>query len=374
MVRLTVPATSRFLSILLCLSTAAVVAGCQRGAPPEEAAADPQPENRPVPVAVAVLTSGPSRAAVRAWGTVRPLQEAVILAEVAGRVTNVEVGLGEEVRRGQLLLEIDPDLHMARTAEAEAAVQSAQAARDRAVRERERRETLFERGTVSDSELELARTQAAQAEATLSAARATVEQAKKNLSTARLMAPFEGYVASRPPDRGSTVNLGTPLITLVDIDLLRVDALVSEQDLPQVHVGSEVTVTAEAAPGRIFPGMVVAVGPQADRTTRQFPVEVEVENPPDLPLKGGVVARVEIIYESHENIPLLPVDAYLEDGEGAYFFAVRNGVATRRNFDAGPREGQWIGVLAGAAEGDTVVVVGQDRLVDGAPARVEEVR
>jgi RND family efflux transporter MFP subunit len=374
MARLPVPTAPRLLSFLLVLTTAPLVGGCQRGSPPEEAAADPQPEDRPVPVAVAVLASGPSRAAVRAWGTVRPRREATILAEVAGRITNVEVELGEEVARGRLLLEIDPDLHEARAAEAEAAVRSAQAARDRAVRELERRQALFDKGTVSDSELELARSQAAQAEATLAAARAAVEQAAKNLSIARLKATFAGYVASRPPDEGSTVNLGTPLITLVDIDRVRVDALVSEQDLPRIQVGSEVAVTAEAAPGRVFPGRVVALGPQADRATRQFPVEVEVQNPSGLPLKGGMVARVEIVYESHDDIPLLPVDAFLEDDRGDYFYLVRNGTAVRRDFERGPREGQWIGVLDGAGAGDTVVVIGQDRLGDGTLVQIEEVR
>jgi len=374
MVRQPVPAALRFLAFPLSLLLALAAAGCKGDATPDNAAADPQPGIRPVPVAVQVLSSGPIRAAVQAWGTVRPRQEAAINAEVAGRITNVKVTLGEHVSRGQLLLEIDPELHVARASEAEAAVESAQSARDRAVKELGRRQALFEKGTVSDSELELARTQAAQAEATLAAARAAEEQAKKDLSMARLTAPFEGYVASRPPDRGSTVSLGTPLITLVDIDRLRVDALLSERDLPRVGVGSEVTVTAEAAPGRTFPGTVVAVGPQADRVTRQFPVEVEVKNPPDLPLKGGMVAQVEVVYESYEDIPLLPVDAYLEDDAGAYFYEVKDGLALRRSFRPGPRRGQWIGILEGAAAGDTVVVIGQDRLTDASPVQVEETR
>jgi RND family efflux transporter MFP subunit len=335
---------------------------------------NPQNPTRPVPVAVQVLRTGQATAAVRAWGTVQPFREAAILAELTGRVTAVHVQLGDEVKAGQVLLEIDPELHAARVREAETAVASAKTAQETASKELSRREALFQRGSISDSELEAARTKAAEADASLAAAQTALEQARKNLSIARLRAPFGGHVASRPPDVGSTVSLGAPLLAVVDIGRLHIEALISEQDLPRVRVSDEATITVEGAPGRAFSGSVTAIGPQADIETRQFPVEIEVGNPPDLPLRGGMVARVEIVYESFDDLPLLPVDALIEDEEGYFFFAIRNGVAQRRSLVPGPREGQHIAVRGGAAAGDTVVVLGQDRLAQGSPVRVEEVR
>jgi multidrug efflux pump subunit AcrA (membrane-fusion protein) len=87
-----------------------------------------------------------------------------------------------------------------------------------------------------------------------------------------------------------------------------------------------------------------------------------------------MVARVEIEFKTYENVPLLPVDALVEDDEGFAFFTVEDGFAHRRRLTPGPRQGQHIGVLGGAAAGDSVVVLGQVRLAEGSAVRVEEVR
>jgi RND family efflux transporter MFP subunit len=375
---------SRWFSILLTAAAAGLaVAGCARDetssspdAAEARASAEAEtPEERdPIPVAVHVLGAGRAEGAVRAWGTIRPRREAQILAELGGRVTSVQVTLGDAVRRDRVLLEIDPDLYVARVEEAESRLASATLAEAKARKDLERKEALFEKRTVSDSEIEAARTAAAEAEALRAAARASLEQARKSLSSARIRAPFDGHVASRPPDVGSSVSIGTPLVTVVDVDRLRVEALLSEKDLARVELGDEVTLSVDAVPGRVFPGRMAAIGPQTDPQTKQFPVEIEVENPAGHPLRGGMVARVGIVYEAHENVPLLPVDALVEAEDGLTFFVVQGGVARRRQLEAGPRQGQRIAVLEGAAPGDTVVVLGQLRLTEGSPVQIEETR
>lgn len=329
---------------------------------------------RPIPVGVAILRRGEVEDAVTAWGTVSPYQQAVMLSELSGQVSAVHVSLGDAVRSGQVLLEIDPTLYVALAEEAEAKIESARVAKERTANDLGRMEVLFERGTASRSELEVARANAAEADAGYASALAALERAKKNLSGARLRAPFDGHIASRPPDPGSTVTIGTPLLTLVDIGHLRVDVLVSEQDISRIQPGRKATLTVAGAPGGMFAGTVQAIGPQTDPETRQFPVEIEVENPPGHPLKGGMVAKVVMVYESFEGVPLLPVDALVETDAGPAFFAVENGVAYLRDIEIGPRRGQVIGILSGAAAGDTAVVLGTGRLTDGAAVQVDEVR
>jgi RND family efflux transporter MFP subunit len=358
------------------LATGLVLGGC--GKKPESGTTDAEAQLtekvRAIAVAVSVLESGRIEASVRAWGTVHPYREAEMLSELSGRIASVQIALGDAVERGAILLEIDPSLYQARAQEAESKLESARIGMERSANDLKRMEALFEKGTVSDSELEGARTTGAEAEAGYATAKASLEEARKNLAGARLRAPFGGHVASRPPDLGSTVNIGTPLLTLVDIDRIRVETLVSEQDIPRVKIGGEATLTVAGAPGQVFEGEVTAIGPQTEAETRQFPVEIEVVNPAAHPLKGGMVAKVEIVYEAFEELPLLPVDA-LVDSEGGYvFYVVQNGVAEMRRFTAGPRQDQVIGVLDGAAVGDTVVVLGHARLSDGSPVSVEEIR
>lgn len=360
--------------VALVLTLAVSSCGKEQSGALSEARAQTETGTRPIPVAVQTLAGGTVESAVRTWGTVRPAREANILSELSGRVAAVHAALGDRVTRGKVLLEIDPGLYIARTREAESRLESARLSLERAIKDLERREAMAEKGTVSDSELEGARTVTAEAHASFSSAQASLEQAKKNLDGARLRAPFDGHVASRLPDVGSTVNPGMPLLTIVNIEELRVEALISEQDLVRVQVGGEAAVTVDAAPGKIFSGTVVAIGPQTDSETKQFPIEIHVENPADHPLKGGMVARVEIVYETLVDAPLLPVDAVVEDHGEQVFFVVNNGVAHRRRVVAGPRQGQLIGLLDGAAVGDTVVVLGQARLTDKAAVTVEEIR
>jgi hypothetical protein len=87
-----------------------------------------------------------------------------------------------------------------------------------------------------------------------------------------------------------------------------------------------------------------------------------------------MVAKVVMVYESFENVPLLPVDALVETDDGPAFFAVENGIAYLRSIQAGPRKGQVIGVLTGAAPGDTAVILGIGRLTDGTAVQIEEIR
>ncbi len=356
----------------LCALSLVALIGCGDESGPESASpGDTDSGPAPVPVALHTLESGRAQAVVKAWGTVAPLREASILAEVTGTVARVNAGLGELVTEGHVLLEIDPALYRARLREAESLEESAEIGRRKAKKDLERAEGLFDRGTLSDSELEGSRSRAAEAAAALWRAKAAVEDARKRLASAVLKAPFTGRVGSRPPDPGSTVNLGAPLVTLVDIERVRVTAAVSEQDLPRIRLGDAAGLRVQGIPRSGFEGRVTAIGPVADPETRQYPVEITVENP-DAVLKGGMVARVEVVYEVYENTPLLPLDALVETDQGSIFYVVDGNVAQQRIARVGPRVGDRVALLEGAAAGERVVVLGQTRLGDGSPVTVDK--
>lgn len=363
--------------MLACLAVPLALTGCGDAASQEETAGAGAPAaevQRPIPVSVAVVATGESRAQVKAWGTVHPARAAELNSEISGRVARRRVSLGETVARGQVLLEIDPDLHLARVREAKSRTESTRLSAEKAGKDRDRIRAMFDQGIASDAELEAAETRAAEAVAAHAGAQAALAQANKDLAAARVRAPFAGTVGRRPPDPGTTVTPGTPLVSVVDLHRVRVDALISEQDLPAVRTGSAVNVRVEGAPGGVFPGEVTAVGPTADAATRQFPVEIMVTNPEGFPLKGGMVAEVQVIHRRYEDVPLVPVDAVREDDAGVYVFTVRHGLAHKTLLTPGPREGLMMAALAGLAAGDSVVVLGQDRLADNVRVRVEEAR
>lgn len=371
-VRAAMPSSLRgFLVLVAGSGLLSGVLGCAGQSEGEVAQAEPAARSD-VPVAVHVVSSGRAEAAVRAWGTVVARRDAEILAGVSGRVEAAHVGLGDRVRRGQPLLDVDAALYRAALDEAEALFRSAEAAFAKANSDLERHEALFAGNIISSTEIEQFRNAALTAEAAHAQAAANRERARKNFDDARITAPFDGTVAVRPPDPGSSVGLGMPLTRVVDLSRVRVRVDVPEADLARLTQGMAAIVLVDALPGRRFEGTVAAIGPQADAMSRQYPVEVDAVNPEGQPLKAGMVARVEIVYEAFENVALVPVDALVEDRGRRGVFVTQGGVARWRDTELGPRSGNEIAVRSGVAPGDSVVVLGQTRLADGSRVKVEE--
>jgi RND family efflux transporter MFP subunit len=328
-------------------------------------------ERRPIPVAVEPLATGPARATVTAWGTVEPIRDASLLAGVSGTVTAVHARLGDRVAEDAPLLEIDPEVFASRAEEARVRVESAALAVEKTNKDLERNRKLYEDGNViSETALEAARVEAIKARAEQAAARATRAQAELAYRDARPTAPFAGSVANALPDAGTSVMAGTLLARVVDISRVKVRAGFSEQDLATIRPGSMARLTVESLE-REFEGEVTAVGPAADPASFLFPVEITVENPAGLPLRGGMVARVEVVTESWEDAPLLPVDALVERPEGVGYYVVDGGVAAWRAATVLARTREILVLDGTAAPGDSVVILGQTRLTPGTPVTIE---
>jgi len=345
-----------------------LAAGCKQ----KNAEAEGETAAAAVPVSVHVLETGTVEDVVRAWATIRPQQEATLLAGVSGRVSAVHVLLGQQVRKGDILLEIEPEVHAAELTEAETNLESAKIALAKAEKDLERAGGMHEAGTLSDSEYEGFKSNEVAARATVARMDAELARARRTVRDSRLAAPFDGRIAIRPPDAGTTVTLGEILTRVVDISTVGVIAGLSGQDLAHVAPGVHARVIVESLPDRVFDGEVVAVGPQADADSRQFPVEIEVKNPPDLPLKAGMVAQVEVVVKTYPDVPLLPVDALVDADGGDGFYVVTGGAAAWRVAELGPRQGQFAALLSGGAPGDSVVVLGQTRLAPGAAVAIED--
>ena len=213
--------------------------------------------------------------------------------------------------------------------------------------------------------------EAVRARANQATARAGLATAELAYRDARPTAPFAGTLANRLPDPGTSVTAGSLLARVVDITSLRIRAEFSEQDLAHIQVGSPARIVVESH-GLSFGGYVTAVGPAADPASFLFPVEVTVRNDPEHPLRGGMVARVEVVTRNWENAPLLPVDALVDGADGPGYYVVEDGTASWRSATVIARSGDHLVLGDGAAPGEAVVVLGQTRLTPGTAVMVEE--
>ncbi len=340
-------------------------------------------QERLQPVEAASVISRPFGEELRLAGTVVPFAEAKLAPRVMGRVSSVNVSVGQRVEHGQIMLTIDQADYLSALKQAEANLAMAEAnsiqmesGYENAVINYQRMEELFRQGAVSKSQLETAKSQLAAAESGYKANRAQIAQCRAMLEKARtdyinteIKAPFPGVVARRMVETGEMVSQQSPVFILIQDDPLLVKVHLPENLVVKVGLNQQVEVFVPAA-AKIFKGTVNTIAPLADPVTRAFAAEIKlVENSREV--MPGMVADLIFRVKQVESALVVPSDALLEEDSGPGLFVVEDGVALHRKVTTGITGGGYTQVLSGVRQGETVVVRGNHLLVDGMKVRVE---
>ncbi|HLT36877.1 MAG TPA: efflux RND transporter periplasmic adaptor subunit [Enhygromyxa sp.] len=348
----------------------------------------------PVPVEVAAVEHGPIERRRELTGSLEASAEFIVAPKVAGRVVRVAVDLADTVTRGQVVAELDDqELQQAEAqARANLAVARAQAsAAEKAVtiarRNFDRVSGLHGRSIASEQELDVARSEKAEAEGNLEVARAEVQRASAEHQAAKIRSSYakvtaewtEGddqrVVAARYADEGSTLAANAPLLSIVDLDPVVVVVHVTESDYAELAPGIPVTVRTDAFPGESFAGQISRVAPVFRAASRQARVEMTVPNG-DGRLKPGMFVRVRAVLERLEDATIVPAAALVErDGQTVVFVLPADGSTVEaRPVDVGIREGERVAITAkdNRAIAGRVVVLGQQQLVDGTAIVIPE--
>jgi len=374
-----------------------------------------------IAVEVAPVIRGDFQEVLRLSGELEPWQEAYLVPVLAGTVKKVLVQTGDRVQPGQTIIELDDtDIRLQveqaaaalaaakaalqraeegaqpeELAQLEAAVAQAEANYQQAETDYGRLKTLYEEGavarqlfeqaelrlTVAASQLEQARSalelarrgtppsQLAALQAQVDQAQAAYRLAQRRLADTKLQAPFGGIVAMVEATVGQRVAPGTVVARVVEMSRVRllvgVDASVVNRLVPGATAQVWVPALQQAVKGTIL-----SVAPAADPRFKQFPVEIEIPNP-DGRLKPGMLAEAQLVIERREDVLLVPLAAVIKDPDGQLVFVVEDDIARQRRVTVGPDDGTWVVILDGLAEGELVVVSGQEFLADGVRIEVQ---
>lgn len=310
-----------------------------------------------VPVEVGTVELAAVAEEVEALGTLAADESVVIAPEIAGRVVALGFKEGERVVKDQPLVMLD-------TAILDAELKQAQADLSLARDTYDRNRSLVQRGAGTQVALEQATAQLASQEARLQ-----LVQAKLALAT--IKAPFRGVVGLRSVGIGDFVSIGKPLITLTNIDPIKVDFRVPEIYLTQLKVGQPIQLKIDAVPDRPFTGQIFAIDPVVDVNGRAVRLRATVPNA-DLVLKPGLFARVTIMVDKRENALIVPETAVVPDGLGKTVFVVENGRAKRVPVELGKRLTGKVEIVKGLKPGMQIVTAGQMRLREGSPVAIKE--
>ena len=275
-----------------------------------------------------------------------------IAPQMAGRITKINVEIGDKVAKGQILAEMD------KTQLLQAQLQL----QNQAV-ELERLKTLYESGAISKSDYEAV-------ELGYNVAKTQLENLEENTV---LRSPVNGVITARNYDAGDMYAMASPIYTVEQIKPVKLLVGISESDYSKVKTGDSVTITADAVPGKTFYGKVGKIYPTIDPATRTFTAEVVVDNNYST-LRPGMFARVTVDFGSNNNVVIPDVAVVKQQGSGERFVYVLNAdnTVTYKEVVLGRRMGTEYEVLEGLSDGDRIATGGQIRLKDGIKVIVNE--
>ncbi len=353
-----------------------IIAGCSGadGAGDAEAAAANAPGTRTVRVETLVLQPSEFEDRIELTGTVEADNDAILSAQTAGTVVNL-AERGHRVQAGQVVAQLDPAIARAAVEQAEASVAAAQAQFDLAADNLKRQEPLYRDSVISALEFENVRAGHNQAQAQLSQAKAALAQAQQQLRNTSVTAPFSGVVEERLVEKGEQVMPGTPVVRIVNTNLVKITAGVPERYAGDIEIGTPVQVDLASAGIGKRNGRVSFVGSAIDPQSRTFPIEISLENV-DARLKPQMVARLYVTRQRVEDAIVVPRTAVLADENGtSVFVATRAGdvvTAERREVVLGAAYGGQAVVQTGLTAGDEVIILGQSNVTQGDALEVVE--
>ncbi|WP_043431386.1 efflux RND transporter periplasmic adaptor subunit [Cystobacter fuscus] len=355
--------------------TVLTLAGCQssggNAGGPQQGAGGPggAAAGKPMQVEVLKLEPGPVRDIGEYLGTLISRRSITLYPQVAGYVQRIAVKPGEQVKQGQLLLEVDPRLGRAGVQSAQAQRSSAQAQRQFAQSTRQRAEQLLREGLMSRQDYEQAVSQAAAAEANARNAEAQLSQQEVSLGFYRVTAPFEGVVGNIPVKVGDYV---TPQVALTNVDqsrALELSVFIPAERAADVEVGRTPLEVLDQDGKPVVSAPVFFVAPTPNPTTQLVELKAAFDNA--VGLRNGQVVHAQVVYSERQALRL---PTYAVSQQSSQFFAtvVAEGdggmsVAQRTPVKLGQLQDNHYEVLGGLKQGTPVIIGSLQAIRDGQP-------
>jgi RND family efflux transporter MFP subunit len=390
------------------LATAAVLAAVVSGCSKAQMAQASNREATAKSVAAAVVKKDSVRRTVDVVGTLAAVDQVIVSSEADGTVRGILADLGDRVKAGQVLIQLDSEKQQYSFEQQKAAlaralaqygapdpqhlpdieqtpdVQKANAELAQATRSYERASELFKRTLVPQQALDDAKSaleaskagytsslqNARNLRASIQASEAAMKLADRHVRDTAIRAPFDGYVERRLVNLGELVKAQMPVISIVRLDPLKVIAEIPERMAPWITDGRAVELRVDAYRDQTFTGKVTRISPAVNTSTRAFPFEAVVPNAEAL-LKPGTFARVHIESGKVDDVLTLPYGALqYRYGVNRVFVIDANKLAIRE-LQVGERLGDRIEIVSGVKEGERVATTDVDTLTDGAAVTIK---
>lgn len=305
-------------------------------------------------------------------GSVRPVTQAMVKSKVAGEVSKVYVREGERVTAGQVLVSVDTADLRARNDAQRAMVAETKAKLDLAGKNEANNRALLAKNFISQNAFDGVANSMQIAEANHQSTLAQAAITQRALADAQIKAPFAGIVSKRAVNIGEKITADAPVMQVVDLSRMELEAPVPVGDIPSIKVGQEISFKVDGFDNRVFKGKVERINPSTEAGSRSISIFVTLPNE-DGALKGGMFANGTLAAVSRTAVTSLPISALIEEAGQTYVFALKEGTVERRPITIGAKspERGLVEVRDGMALGTEVITVKADGLKHGSKAIVK---
>jgi membrane fusion protein (multidrug efflux system) len=343
----TAPGTSWPLAAGLLLIAALLAAtGCGK-----KAAAESGGGGMAVPVIAVEAKLQPVIESLSLVGSILANELVEIKSEADGTVQDIKFTEGQQVKKGDLLIQFDETKFTTALAEAESNFKLSKATFERA-------QQLSKSHLISQQEYD-------QAAATFELNRATVDRRQRDLKDTRIYAPFSGVVGARIVSPGQVIARDTRMTVLVDLDPVKVEISLPERFLGQVHVGQELELSVAAFPAGKFRGKVYFVAPEVDPTTRTAVIKAQIPNPQQ-ELRPGMFANLELTLKVRDQAVVIPESALVSQQDKTSVWVVgADETARPRPVVIGVRMPGLVEIIQGLQSGEKVITEGTQKVSPG---------
>jgi multidrug efflux system membrane fusion protein len=337
------------------------------------AAAHGQPENGIVPVVVATAHRGDLPVYFKGLGNVTAFNTVTVRSRVDGQIVKINFTEGQYVHQGDSLIEIDPRPFEVQLEQAEGQLAKDQAQLKDVQIDYERYQLLFKDGVIPRQQVDTQQAQVGQFEGALKADQAQIDNAKLQLAYSHITAPISGRVGLRLVDIGNIVHATDTngLLVITQLQPISVIFTLPQDQLPQVmarmHSGSpmEVDVYDRDDTQKIAAGKLLTIDNQIDTTTGTYKLKAVFENAKN-ELFPNQFVNVHLLIDTKKGVVLVPATAVLRGPKGPYVFAVdRSNRVKMKSIILAETTGNVSAITSGLADGDVVVIDGQDKLQEG---------
>jgi len=340
----------------------ALLAACSKEAPPP---ADVRP------VRALTLAAGANQANAEFSGDVRPRYESRLGFRVGGKISARKVDVGASVKRGTLLMQLDPqDLRLGQ-AQAQANLRAAQTNADLARAELKRYQDLRSQNFVSQAVLDQKVAASRSSQASVEAARAQLREQANQTGYASLESDTDGVVTGIDAEVGQVVQAGTPVVRVARTDEKEVVIGVPEDQVDTLRQVAEVKVRLWADPNRAIPGRIREVSPVADTATRTYTVKVSIPASEDVRL--GMTAVVQLVHQAGEAAGAqlrAPLSSLVQNKGASNVWVIENGAVRLQKVEVGGVSGNDVLLSGGVKPGQTIVTAGVNLLKSGQKVKV----